>query len=77
MLTSNVITAEDAARFDEDTAEAAAVAGDRADFTEGLHVTAANGARLPVYPGQWVVRYAPGDVGVMDAGEYERWFGKP
>ena len=75
MLTGNVITAEDAARFDGDADAFIRVAGTLAVDGEGLHVTGANGKRLPVYPGQWVVRFGPGDVGVMDDGEYQRWFG--
>ena len=74
--TSRTVTIEDAARYEGEPAAAAAVAGSKADTFEGLHVTAANGQRIPVCPGQWVVRYAPGDIGVMDDGEYQRWFGE-
>lgn len=87
MLTSNVITAEDAARYDgDDDAPVIAVAQGRADTYAALRVQAANRKWLPVGPGQWVVLFGwvedqdgvlVPDLGVMDDGEYERWFGKP
>jgi hypothetical protein len=78
-MTSLPVTAEDARQYDgEDPAPVLAVAGRHADASGPvLRVLAANGKVIPVRPGQWVVRYGPGDVGVMDEGEYERWFGSP
>lgn len=76
-LTSNAVTAEDAAQYDgEDAAPVLAVAGDRVTLLgNALFVTGVNGVVIPVAAEQWVVRYAPGDCGVMDPKEYERWFG--
>jgi hypothetical protein len=79
-ITSLPVTAEDAARYDgDDPAPVLAVAGEgqAAVFGAVLLVRAANGREILVQAGQWVVRYAPGDIGVMDAGEYRRWFGDP
>lgn len=76
MRTSRQVTIEDAARYEDgDALPVARVAGGATFDDEGLHVTGANGQRIPVEPGQWVVRYAAGDVGVMDDGEYQRYFG--
>lgn len=79
MLTGNMMTAEAAARYDPaDESPARAVAGDLASPPgERLGFRAANGRWLEPQDGQWVIRYAPGDLGLMDAGEYARWFGKP
>jgi len=74
MITSRPVTAEDAARYEDGPAALERVAGNQ----EGLawpRVRFANGRTADMTPGQWVVRYAPGDVGVMDAGEWERYFG--
>jgi hypothetical protein len=78
-ITSLTVTAEDAKQWDgEDLVPVLAVAGGHADTSGPVPVvTAANGTKIPVQAGQWVVRYAPGDVGVMDEGEYRRWFGDP
>jgi hypothetical protein len=78
-ITSLPVTAEDAAQYDgTDPAPVLRVAGAQADVSGPVPiVTAANGKKIPVQAGQWVVRYAPGDIGVMDAGEYRRWFGDP
>lgn len=76
MKTSRPVTIEDAVRYD---------GGNWVDFAR-VAVTSepapprlvlANGRVIEVLPGQWVVRYAPGDVGVMDDGEYRRYFGEP
>jgi len=76
-MTSLPVTAEAAAVYVEDDPSAAlGVAGDRACCDgRGLVIRAANGKELLPEDGQVVVRYAPGDVGVMDDGEYKRWFG--
>lgn len=75
--TSRAVTIEDAAQYDAtDPARALEVAGDQARaHSRGYYITAANGKLLRLEHGQQVIRYAPGDVGVMDDGEYERWFG--
>ena len=81
--TSRQVTILDAAWYDEDKpTRAVAVAGERATRHDGrLLVQAANGKWLTVEHGQRVVLYAlatedkPRDVGVMDDGEYQRWFG--
>jgi hypothetical protein len=75
--TSLTVTIEDAARYDAASpARALKVAGDRAAWDGSrLRITAANGKELSPEDGQVVVRYAPGDVGVMDEGEYRRFFG--
>lgn len=74
--TSRQVTIEDAARYDGDPAAVVALAGDRADAAgPPLIVLAANGAWLPVNRGDVVVKYGPDDLGVMDDGEYRRWFG--
>lgn len=69
--------AEAAARYDdEDPAAALDAAGDRAHLRGGrLSILARNGKVLPVHPGDWVVRYGPGDVGVMSDGAYRRYSG--
>lgn len=75
----NPVTIEDSARYDGDLAPVLRVAGDPAlvELTaEGLFVTTAIGLRMPVPLGFWVVRFGPGDIGVMSAGAYQRWFGR-
>jgi hypothetical protein len=76
---SVAVAVEDKARYDEASpARALAVAGDRADiYGGGLRVQAANETWITVLHGQWVLRYGPGDVGVMDEGEHRRFFGEP
>lgn len=78
-LTGNVVTAEAAARHDgTGRSPARAVAGALAGpAAEPLRVRARNGLWMDVPPGHWVVRYGPGDAGVMSDGAYQRWFGKP
>lgn len=72
-MASKQVTIEDAARYDRANPQAAAaVAGESAEH--GV-IRAANGRELRPEHGQWVVRYGPGDVGVMDDGEYRRFFG--
>jgi hypothetical protein len=76
-LQSRTVTFEDAARYAPGAAAALLVAGDQGDVSGGgLRVTAANGTVIVVRAGQWVVRYAPGDAGVMDDGEFQRFFGE-
>lgn len=76
-MASVTVTIEDAARYAPGSAAALLVAGDQGDVSGWqLLVTAANGTVISVRAGQWVVRYAPGDVGVMDDGEFRRFFGE-
>lgn len=71
------VTAEAAARYDEtDPAPVLAVAGHQAELTgHRLRIRAQDGGLLDVRPGDRVIRYAPGDVGVMSDGAYRRYFG--
>lgn len=79
MLVSNMVTAEDAVRYDSsDESPARAIAGALAGPAgKRLRIRAANGKWLKPEDGQWVVMYSPGDLGVMDDGEYRRRFGNP
>lgn len=73
-LVSAAILTEASVKYDGwNIAAVLAVAGKNAD-TSGLHpvITAANGKKIPLEPGQWVVRYAAKDMGIMDDGEYQR-----
>jgi len=74
-LVSATVTAEDAAPHDgTPDSRARLVAGDAALEGEPLRVRAANGLVFDVPAGWWVIRYGPGDAGVMSDGAFRRWF---
>lgn len=74
--TSRQVTILDAARYDGDPATVLALAGEQAYASgQALQVRGANGDWMPVRRGQVVVKFGEGDFGVMDDGEYQRWFG--
>lgn len=75
VLVSVQVTAEDAGRHDGTAESRAYVVAGQVPENGPLEVRAAKGKIIPVEPGQWVVRFAPGDLGVYDDGEYQRWFG--
>ena len=80
MLTSNTVTALDAAQHDgTETSPARVLAGDRASTlgSGALQVRGANDEWIPVHNGDWVVKYTEDDLGVYAAGEYQRHFGSP
>jgi hypothetical protein len=76
-MTSLTVTAEDARQYDgQDPGPVLAVAGDLADVSGPVPlITAADGKQYPVRPGDWVIRYGPGDMGTMSAAAHRRYFG--
>ena len=77
LLLGNAVTAEDAAPwFAGDDARAREVAGFCAS-PPGVpfEVLTACGEWHPVPEGYFVIRYGPGDVGVLSPGAYRRFFG--
>jgi hypothetical protein len=75
-LTSTIVTAEDAARWDgSGTAAILAVAGEYAEFADGtLWIWWKDGTIHDVPEGYWVVRYSPGDIGIVSPGAFRRYF---
>lgn len=71
--TSRQVTILDAARYEDGPVAVARVTG-----ITGFafpRVQFADGRTVDMIPGQVAVRFGPDDVGLMDAGEYRRWFG--
>lgn len=71
--TSRQVTIEDAARYEDGPAAVARVTGNTGFAFPRVQFK--NGRVTDMIPGQVAVRFGPGDVGLMDDGEYRRWFG--
>lgn len=76
LIVSNIVTAEDAERFDGSNIDRISeVAG--ACLVKEYWIKTPSGGRHLLPSGYWVVRYGPGDIGVLSDGAWQRWFGGP